>query len=103
MAGREQPYDPYIPAGSSGQGANGQYEGGNQRTAAIQSVRRKGIYTMLFGVFAPYRRTCPSQRETSKHEIFPPHNKTTGPIVVCDCQLTVLLIPLSSKSMTPST
>ena len=38
MAGREQPYDPYIPSGSSGQGGNGQYEGGNTRTAAIQSV-----------------------------------------------------------------
>ena len=39
MAGREQPYDPYIPSGNSGQGGNGHYEGGNQRTAAIQSVR----------------------------------------------------------------
>lgn len=40
MAGREQPYDPYIPSGSAGQGqgGNGQYEGGNPRTAAIQSV-----------------------------------------------------------------
>lgn len=38
MAGREQPYDPYIPSGSSGQGGNAQYEGGNTRTAAIQSV-----------------------------------------------------------------
>ncbi len=39
MAGREQPYDPYIPSGSAGQPANGNYEGGNPRTAAIQSVR----------------------------------------------------------------
>ena len=38
MAGREQPYDPYIPSGSTGQGGNAQYEGGNTRTAAIQSV-----------------------------------------------------------------
>lgn len=40
MAGREQPYDPYIPAGHAGQAGSGsaQYEGGNTRTAAIQSV-----------------------------------------------------------------
>lgn len=40
MANREQPYDPYIPSGSAGQpqGGNAQYEGGNPRTAAIQSV-----------------------------------------------------------------
>ncbi|KAL2054895.1 hypothetical protein ABVK25_004717 [Lepraria finkii] len=37
MAGREQPYDPYIPAGNAGQGGSAQYEGGNTRTAAIQS------------------------------------------------------------------
>ena len=37
MAGREQPYDPYIPSASNGQGG-GQYDGGNARTAAIQSV-----------------------------------------------------------------
>ena len=37
MAGREQPYDPYIPSGSNGQ-QGGQYDGGNARTAAIQSV-----------------------------------------------------------------
>ncbi|KAL6722072.1 Vesicle membrane receptor protein (v-SNARE) [Lecanora helva] len=37
MSGREQPYDPYIPSGSSGQGGNGHYDGGNTRTAAIQS------------------------------------------------------------------
>lgn len=39
MAGREQPYDPYIPAGGSGQGGSAGYDGGNTRTAAIQSVR----------------------------------------------------------------
>lgn len=39
MAGREQPYDPYIPSGGSGQGGSAGYEGGNTRTAAIQSVR----------------------------------------------------------------
>lgn len=40
MANREPPYDPYIPAGGAGAGAGGsaQYEGGNPRTAAIQSV-----------------------------------------------------------------
>lgn len=38
MAGREQPYDPYIPSGGSGQGGSAGYEGGNTRTAAIQSV-----------------------------------------------------------------
>ncbi|KAL9065816.1 MAG: hypothetical protein Q9161_007981 [Pseudevernia consocians] len=37
MAGREQPYDPYIPSGGSGQGGSAGYEGGNTRTAAIQS------------------------------------------------------------------
>ena len=39
MAGREQPYDPYIPSGGSGQGGSAGYDGGNTRTAAIQSVR----------------------------------------------------------------
>lgn len=40
MAGREQPYDPYIPTGHAGQGGSGsaQYAGGSTRTAAIQSV-----------------------------------------------------------------
>lgn len=39
MADREQPYDPYIPAGGAGaqQGAQGQ--NGNHRTAALQAVR----------------------------------------------------------------
>jgi len=37
MADREQPYDPYIPAGGAGaqQGAQGQ--NGNHRTAALQA------------------------------------------------------------------
>ena len=43
MAGREQPYDPYIPSGGSGQGASAGYEGGNTRTAAIQSVRAHNL------------------------------------------------------------
>lgn len=38
MANREPPYDPYIPAGGAGAGGSAQYEGGNPRTAAIQSV-----------------------------------------------------------------
>ncbi|CAD6589894.1 MAG: hypothetical protein ASARMPREDX12_004068 [Alectoria sarmentosa] len=38
MAGRELPYDPYIPSGGSGQGGSAGYEGGNTRTAAIQSL-----------------------------------------------------------------
>ena len=38
MANREPPYDPYIPAAGSGPAGSGQYEGGNPRTAAIQSV-----------------------------------------------------------------
>lgn len=38
MAGREQPYDPYIPSGGSGHGGSAGYEGSNTRTAAIQSV-----------------------------------------------------------------
>ena len=37
MADREQPYDPYIPSGGAGQGAQGQ--NGNMRTAALQAVR----------------------------------------------------------------
>jgi vesicle-associated membrane protein 4 len=39
MADREQPYDPYIPsAGGAPQGgAQGQGQGGNQRTAALQA------------------------------------------------------------------
>lgn len=45
MAGREQPYDPYIPAGNSGQGGSGMgHEGGNTRTAAIQSVSSADIF-----------------------------------------------------------
>ena len=44
MAGREQPYDPYIPSGSNGQQGGGQYDGGNARTAAIQSVRGHFIF-----------------------------------------------------------
>lgn len=36
----EAPYDPYIPAGSSGApgGASAQQQNGNQRTAALQAV-----------------------------------------------------------------
>ncbi|PGG99425.1 hypothetical protein AJ79_08541 [Helicocarpus griseus UAMH5409] len=37
MADREQPYDPYIPSGSS-QPAGHSGNGGNQRTAALQAV-----------------------------------------------------------------
>lgn len=37
MADREQPYDPYIPAGGSAPVGNTQ-NGGNQRTAALQAV-----------------------------------------------------------------
>lgn len=37
MADREQPYDPYIPSGGAGPGAQGQ--NGNMRTAALQAVR----------------------------------------------------------------
>lgn len=36
MAAAEQPYDPYIPSGSNGAAGNGQ--NGNQRTAALQAV-----------------------------------------------------------------
>ena len=35
---REQPYDPYIPAGGSGGPGNSAQDGGNQRTAALQAV-----------------------------------------------------------------
>ena len=38
MANREQPYDPYIPAGGAPQGGNTAQDGGNQRTAALQAV-----------------------------------------------------------------
>lgn len=45
MAGREQPYDPYIPAGHSGQGGSGMgHDGGNTRTAAIQSVSSADLF-----------------------------------------------------------
>lgn len=37
MADREQPYDPYIPSGSSAPGGSATH-GGNQRTAALQAV-----------------------------------------------------------------
>ncbi|KAL9099533.1 MAG: hypothetical protein Q9163_004981 [Psora crenata] len=37
MTGREQPYDPYIPSGSNGAAEQGQYDGGNAKTAAIQT------------------------------------------------------------------
>jgi len=36
----EQPYDPYIPSGQTG----GASRDGNQRTAALQAVRRPGKY-----------------------------------------------------------
>ena len=39
MAGREQPYDPYIPAGGTGRSGTPAQDGGNQRTAALQAVR----------------------------------------------------------------
>ena len=35
MAGREQPYDPYIPSGNAG---STQHQGGDGRTAALQAV-----------------------------------------------------------------
>lgn len=38
MADREQPYDPYIPAGGSNNAAPGAQGQGNQRTAALQAV-----------------------------------------------------------------
>jgi len=38
MANREQPYDPYIPAGGAPHGGNTAQDGGNQRTAALQAV-----------------------------------------------------------------
>ena len=38
MADREQPYDPYIPAGGNAQ-AGAQGQSGNHRTAALQAVR----------------------------------------------------------------
>ena len=37
MADREQPYDPYIPAGNNA-GAGGAGQDGNHRTAALQAV-----------------------------------------------------------------
>ncbi|KAL1998003.1 hypothetical protein VTN02DRAFT_223 [Thermoascus thermophilus] len=36
MADREQPYDPYIPSGSSAPGGSATHSG-NQRTAALQA------------------------------------------------------------------
>lgn len=41
MAGREQPYDPYIPAGGAPGAGNSAPDGGNQRTAALQAVSYK--------------------------------------------------------------
>ena len=38
MAGREEPYDPYIASGSSRPGGNAQYEGGHSKIPAIQEV-----------------------------------------------------------------
>lgn len=38
MANREQPYDPYIPAGGASHGGTTTQDGGNQRTAALQAV-----------------------------------------------------------------
>lgn len=38
MANREQPYDPYIPAGGASHAGNTAQDGGNQRTAALQAV-----------------------------------------------------------------
>lgn len=38
MAGREPPYDPYIPSGSGGAGEHSGQNGENPRTAALQAV-----------------------------------------------------------------
>ena len=38
MAGREQPYDPYITPGSSRPSGKAQYEGGKSNIPAIQEV-----------------------------------------------------------------
>ena len=46
MADREQPYDPYIPAGNNaGGGSAGQ--DGNHRTAALQAVCGFKCFTLL--------------------------------------------------------
>ncbi|KAI9880949.1 MAG: Protein arg-6, mitochondrial [Pleopsidium flavum] len=37
MADRDQPYDPYIPAGHGAPGGGAGHNGGNQRTAALQA------------------------------------------------------------------
>ena len=57
MAGREQPYDPYIPSGSNGQ-QGGQYDGGNARTAAIQSVRDNASFSLMIEVSSGARFVC---------------------------------------------
>lgn len=38
MADREQPYDPYIPAGGNNAQGGAQGQSGNHRTAALQAV-----------------------------------------------------------------
>lgn len=50
MANREQPYDPYIPAGGASQGGNTAQDGGNQRTAALQAVGNPIPFRMLLMV-----------------------------------------------------
>lgn len=48
MADREQPYDPYVPAGQHG-GANAG-QGGNQRTAQLQAVGTMLRFLELFNL-----------------------------------------------------
>ncbi|KAB8336977.1 hypothetical protein FH972_021281 [Carpinus fangiana] len=57
MADREQPYDPYIPAGGApAPGASAQ-QGGNQRTAALQAEASSEIKQKL---------TQPSSKSTTQ-------------------------------------
>jgi hypothetical protein len=52
MAAAEQPYDPYIPAGSSG-AAGVSAKDGNQRTAALQAVSPFPGKSSTFATYKP--------------------------------------------------
>jgi hypothetical protein len=48
MADREQPYDPYIPAGGNANAGGSAGRDGNQRTAALQAVSHSKYPTQLY-------------------------------------------------------
>lgn len=50
MAGREEPYDPYIPSGGAPSAGRAAEHGGTPKTAAIQAVRKLICNSVRFGM-----------------------------------------------------